>query len=228
MNSFAMAESAGLGGGTRPAGSIPDHGPEEAAHPDEHGAATRGYTLLIRTAKVIGRSGEALCVVRDASGEELRIKRFAPLPPEREVEIEFANGQRFAVTRAWEDGDVSGLRFVEPVDIDRLVAKTPPHLRSREVSLNCLVPGVISARSGECDVQLHDISQHGARIECGLHLAMNERVRLETAILPPLMVTVEWRRAPLYRVLFDRVFAFDELARLSGVVAPPPPPPAGP
>jgi hypothetical protein len=184
------------------------------------------HTLLIRTAKLVGRSGQALCVIRDASAEELRIKRFTPLPSGPELAIELPDGRRFPVVRAWEDGDLAGLRFVEPIDIDQLRAASPAHLRKREITLDCLVPGVISARSGECDVKLHDLSQHGARVECGLHLAMNERVRLETRTLPPLMATVEWRRAPFYRVLFDRVFAFDELARLSGVVGPPPSPPA--
>jgi hypothetical protein len=181
------------------------------------------HTLLIRTAKVVGRSGQALCIIRDASPEGLKIKTFVPLPAESELAIELPDGQRFPVAPAWKDGDVVGLRFLGPVDIARLRAASPEHLRKREISLDCLVPGVISARSGECDVKLHDLSQHGTRIECGLHLAMNERVRLETETLPPLMATVAWRRAPFYRLLFDRVFAFDELARLSGVVGPPPP-----
>ncbi|MET0179110.1 MAG: PilZ domain-containing protein [Novosphingobium sp.] len=200
-----------------PPGGAPRH--------DQAGSAlSPHHTLLIRTAKVVGRNGQALCIIRDASAEEVRIKRFTPLPPGPELAIELPDGQRHAVVQVWEDGDQAGLRFVEPVALERLIAANPAHLRKREISLDCLVPGVLSARSGECDVKLHDISQHGARIECGLHLAMNERVRLETQTLPPLMATIAWRRAPFYRLLFDRVFAFDELARLSGVVGPPPPP----
>jgi hypothetical protein len=180
---------------------------------------------LIRSAKIVGRSGEALCILRDASAEEIRIKRFTPLPGDPELEIVLPNGQRHAIVPIWEDGDRMGFRFVEPIDIARLIGGEPTHLRKGEIGLNCLVPGVISCRSGECDVKIHDISQHGARIECALHLAMNERVQLVTDVLPPLMTTVEERRAPFYRLLFDRVFAFDELARMSGVVGPPPPPP---
>lgn len=195
-----------------------DPGTERGGVP---GAGPR-HTLLIRTAKLIGRRGEALCIVRDAWADGIRIRTFTPLPPEPELELELPNGQRHRIVRVRERGELVEFRFLEPIDIERLVAHNPVHLRKREIHLNCLVPAVLSAGAGECDVRLHEISQHGARIECGLRLGIGERVRIGSDALPPVMATVEWRRAPFYRVLFDRVFPFDELARLCGVMAPAP------
>lgn len=204
--------------------ATPVPAPDRLPGPGASEPARARHTLLIRTAKLVGTTGEALCVVRDASAERIRIKTFAPLPREPELELEMPGGERHRIVRLWEDGEQAEFAFVCPTDIAKLVAQAPAHLRKREISLNCLAPAVLSAGSGECDVWLLDISQHGAQVECELHLAIKERVHLASEALPPLTATVEWRRAPFYRVLFDRVFAFDELARLCGVIGPPPPP----
>lgn len=191
-------------------------GPHGGVAPDRRTAPR--VTLLIRIAKAVGAAGEFFCIVRDASAQGIRIKTFHPLPPGEKFDLELTSGERHAIVKVWEEGDHAGFRFVVPVDIDRLVAETPAGLRKREISLNCLVAGVITAHSGECDVRLHHISQYGAWIECGLHLATGEPIRLETDTLPPGAARVRTRRGTFYSVMFERVFRFDELARLCGVV----------
>lgn len=204
--------------GDCPVLDYPDANEGESSSSVERRAMPR-FTLLIRTAKVMGATGEFLCIVRNVSPLGVRIKTFAPLPPEAEIDLELANGERHHIIKVWEDGDLVGFRFSAPVDIERLVSEAPSQLRKRDVRLNCLMPALLTAHAGECDAKFHDISQHGARIECGLHLAVGERVHIESDVLPPIDATVRWRRAPFYGVIFEQVFRFDELARLCGVAA---------
>jgi hypothetical protein len=180
------------------------------------------FTVLVRTAKVICASGEFFCIIRDASAEGVRIKVFHPLPQGDRSELVLADGERHTIHKVWEDGDHAGFRFATPIDIERLVTGSPTHLRKREVSLACTIPALLTARSGECEVLLCGVSQFGARIKCGLHLAMRERVRLESDKLGALTATVRSRGGQLHDLVFDRPFAFDELARLCGVLAPEP------
>lgn len=190
-------------------------GPAQAGSLDDRRTTPR-FHLLIRTAKVISAEGEVLCVVRDASSQGVRIKTFAPLPPDHETFLELANGERLRIVKVWEKGDTCGFRFAEGIDFARLVTEAPPRLCKRELRLNCLVPGMVSAGSGTCEVVIHDISQRGARIECAVHLALAERIRLDCGHLPALDATVQWRQSPFYGVLLDRVFTLDELAQLGG------------
>jgi hypothetical protein len=44
---------------------------------------------------------------------------------------------------------------------------------------------------------------------------MNELVRLETGVAPPLFAKVRWRSHPRYGLIFEHTFKLDELARIS-------------
>src|SRR5215207_8496646 len=114
-------------GGALPVPSAPQAGGGDFSI-DETRASPR-MTLLIRTAKVVGPTGEWLGIIRDASTQGIRLKTFHPVPPEPEFELELPNGQRHKIIKVWQCGDMVGFRFDRPVDIEQLVAETPPHLR---------------------------------------------------------------------------------------------------
>jgi len=44
---------------------------------------------------------------------------------------------------------------------------------------------------------------------------MNELVRLETGVTPPLYAKVRWRSHPRYGLVFEHTFRLEELARIS-------------
>ncbi|MDP3677382.1 MAG: PilZ domain-containing protein [Novosphingobium sp.] len=60
-----------------------------------------------------------------------------------------------------------------------------------------------------------DISQHGACIVSDEYLAIDERIRIKGDSLPELTARVRWRRRPLYGLIFEQTFRFDDLARLA-------------
>lgn len=173
------------------------------------------FTLLIRTAKLIAGSGEYLCVIRDVSQDGVKARLFHPLPGGEALAIELASGERHAVVPVWQDGEVAGFRFLAPVPMERLLADAPDGLRKRSLRLRFALPVLVFSGGRRFSAEFRDISQHGASFECGEHLAMDERVRLECDWLPPLDARVRWRRRPHYGVIFEQTFRFDELARLA-------------
>ena len=193
--------------------SLPPAGPYENAR-----AAPR-FTLLIRTAKLIGATCEYLCVVRDVAQGGVKVRLFHPLPPHTQLMLELANGDRFAVERVWEHASDAGLRFTGPVDIARIVAEEGA-FRKRPLRLRVHLAGAITVIGSSCAVRVHDVSQQGAQIESARHLAMDQQLRLDIPHLPAIVAKVRWRRHPAYGLVFEQTFRFDELARLAPLLQP--------
>jgi hypothetical protein len=186
----------------------------DETRPDTEKRAQARFTVLIRTAKIVSPSGEYLCVIRDVSQEGLKVRVFHPLPKAEPLAIELATGEREPIETVWQNGDLAGFRFIEPVALPRLLADAPAGRKKRSVRLHFATPMLVIARGQRIAAEFRDISQHGASLDCGAHLAMGERIRLECDGLPPLDARVRWRRTPYYGVIFEQTFRFDELARL--------------
>ena len=187
----------------------------DEARPDNEQRSTPRFTLLIRTAKLIADSGEFLCIVRDVSSEGLKARLFHPLPEGEALEIELAAGERHAIVKVWEEGDITGFRFAAPVALDSLLADAPAGRRKRPVRLRFGLPALVVSSGRRLAATFCDISQHGACIACDDYLAMDERVGLECDWLPELSARVRWRRRPHYGLIFEQTFRFDELAKLA-------------
>ena len=203
-------------------------GPPDAANAD--GASDNGsptpeqrveprFTLLIRAAKLIAGADEFLVVVRDVSREGLKVRTFHPLPDHGEFAIELASGERHPVDKIWEDGEIKGFRFQDPVALEHLLAESPGGKRRRPVRVRLNVPVKVFAGVRRCDGVFIDISQNGACMSSDHHLALDERVRIECPGLPELTGRVRWRRAPLYGLIFEQTFRLDDLARITAQLA---------
>ncbi|MCA1661218.1 MAG: PilZ domain-containing protein [Novosphingobium sp.] len=93
--------------------------------------------------------------------------------------------------------------------------RCPQRVAQARGGLRLALPLVLYAGGRPLAATFVDISQHGAGIECRDHLALNERVRLVCDCLPELTARVRWRQRPLYGVIFEQLFRYDELARLT-------------
>lgn len=182
-----------------------------AAHLPELRGAPR-VTLLLRVAKLVLDDREVFCVVRDASVSGLKVKLFAPLPEYTSMAIEFANGDRHALTCVWATGDQAGLRFAEPVALPQLLEEVCRPGARRQVRLRIARDAMLWSAGEAIPVKMHDISQQGAGFECGKWLLLNELVRLELGVLPPVFAKVRWRNHPRYGVIFEQTFHLDDLA----------------
>ncbi len=173
------------------------------------------YALLIRTAKIIADGREFLCIIRDASATGLKIRLFSELPHARVLAVELMTGDRYPVELVWQTADHAGLRFAGEVDIERLLDESRGAFPKRQVRLRIAIGGVLHSGGEAVPIIFRNLSQQGARVECDKWLLMNELVRIETGVTPPLYAKVRWRSQPSYGLIFEHTFKLDELARIS-------------
>ncbi len=179
------------------------------------------FTLMLRVAKLIVDGREQFCVIRDASTTGLKVKLFAPLAQHRTLAVELANGDRHTVQCMWMTGDHAGLRFHEPIELGRLMDEAKGTGQRRQVRLRVALDAMLFSGGEAVPVAIRDISQQGAALDSEKWLLLNELIRIQTKILPPLYAKVRWRDHPHYGVIFEQTFQLDDLAhRCAGLPGP--------
>jgi len=179
------------------------------------------FTLLLRVAKLVVDDREQICVIRDASATGLKVKIFAPLPQHAELAVELANGDRHRAECVWTAGEHAGLRFCEPIALERLLDEAKATGQRRQVRLRITLDGVLHSGGEVVPVAIRDISQQGAAFDSEKWLLLNELVKIDTAILPSVYAKVRWRDHPRYGVIFEQTFHLEEFARrCAGLPAP--------
>lgn len=189
-----------------------------AAAPDdpEQRAASR-FTPLIRTAKLVGASGEFLCVVSDVSATGVSARLFHPLPPDKALCLEMPNGDRLPLETVWERDGRAGFRFAGTVNLDRIL-EGRSEWPKRPIRLNLRMPVQLWGLSGRFEGELRNISRQGAQIECDARLAIDQRLRMKGQCLPEVETKVRWRHGSAYGLIFDSLIQFDDLARIAAFV----------
>lgn len=186
----------------------------------EQRAAPR-FTLLIRAAKlIVDDTSEFLCVIRDVSSTGIKIRLFNPLPPHAKLSLAMSNGDSYEVETVWQEGDYAGFRFVDDIDIERLLDEAHGTFPKRQVRLRIHLDAILHSGGEAVRVAFQDISQQGACIDCDKWLLMNELVRVETGVLPAIYAKVRWRSHPRYGLLFEQTFKLDELAHIAAPLQP--------
>jgi hypothetical protein len=196
--------------------------PNDSAEPDITGPllsaaeqrATQRYTPLIRTAKITGAAGEFLCVVSDISATGVSVRLFHPLPKEPGLRLEMPNGEQLPVETVWVRDGRAGFRFQSPVDLPCVLAGHSQWPK-RPIRLNLDMPATLAGLTGRFDATIRNISLQGAQVECADRLAIDQRLRLSSRILPEIVTKVRWRNGHFYGLVFDTTFRFADLARIA-------------
>jgi hypothetical protein len=172
------------------------------------------YTPMIRTAKITGSAGEFLCVVSDISASGVSVRLFHPLPDDDALKLEMPNGEQLPIEPVWVREGRAGFRFQGPVDLTRLLSGQS-HWPKRPIRLNLAMPAVLAGLTGRFEATIRNISLQGAHVHCDARLAIEQRLRLSSALLPELVAKVRWRNGKNYGLIFDTTFQFAELARMA-------------
>lgn len=191
----------------------------DASGPVRSGAELRGaprFALLLRVAKLVVDGCERFCVIRDASATGLKVRLFGPLSHPADMAVELANGDRHRVECMWNANDHAGLRFLEPIALDRLLDEARGTGQRRHVRLRIAFDGMLHSGGEAIPVSFRDISQQGASFDSDKWLMLNELVKIETPVLPPIYAKVRWRDHPHYGVIFEQTFQLEDLARRCG------------
>lgn len=173
------------------------------------------FTLLIRAAKLVCRSGEFICVIRDVSESGISLRGFHPLPADDGMEIELQTGERRRVEPVWGRGNEAGFRFTEAVDIVRLIAEVGKYPK-RQLRLALEFPVELLFLGRRVPARIVNMSQQGARLACAEMLAIDQPVRLVSPDFAEVRARVRWRRHPDHGgecgVVFDDTFSLAQLA----------------
>ena len=172
------------------------------------------FTPLIRTAKLVGASGEFLCVVSDISATGVSMRVFHALPPDKALCLEMPNGDQLPIEMVWEADGRAGFRFAGPVNLDRIL-EGRSEWPKRPIRLNLSMPVELRGITGIFDAELCNISRQGAQIECDARLAIDQRLRMKGPCLPEVETKVRWRHGSAYGLVFDSLIQFDDLARIA-------------
>lgn len=196
-------------------------GPLEQAGPDQMDAEQRAaprFTLLIRAAKLSSAQGEFVCVIRDVSETGVSVRLFHALPSCQQFELHMPGGSVYLIDRVWNRDNEAGFTFTVPVDIARLIHESGDYPK-RGLRLGLCFPVKLSTLTQACEAVVENLSQQGARFECGALLAIDQTVRIETpdasGAMREVRAKVRWRRGRHYGVVFDDTFGLGEFARLA-------------
>lgn len=169
------------------------------------------FTLLIRAAKIVAPNGEFIAVIRDVSETGISLRGFHALPFGDELFLELQTGERHAIEPVWERGNEAGYRFTGNVDIVRLVAEAGRYPK-RKLRINLAFPVDLAFLGRMIRVEVRNLSQQGARIECTERLAIAQPLRIVSDTLPEVRARVRWRKGDDYGLVFDDTFSLSQLA----------------
>jgi hypothetical protein len=187
--------------------------------PREERVAPR-FTLLIRSAKLVAPQGEFIVVIRDVSSTGVSLRGFHALPADGILTLELQTGETHAIEQVWARGNEAGFRFIEPVEVQDLVAEAG-RFPKRQLRLSLNFPITIMSRAQEHRAELVNISQQGARIECASLFAIDQPLRIRSDNLPEIVARVRWRRDETYGLVFDDTFSLKQLALFAALLQAP-------
>ena len=172
---------------------------------------------LIRTAKLVLESGEYPCVLRDISGNALRVKLYGERMPEmdRSFWLEFGDGDRFEVSLIWARDGQAGLAFAEHNDLMSLIGEQGP-FRKRAIRIAVNLPATVASLGRSIDVVIRDLSHQGAQIECDRMFSMDQQLRIAIPAMGEVFAKVRWRQHPQYGLAFVETFRFEDIAEVAG------------
>ncbi len=179
------------------------------------GAELRGaqrFKTMMRTAKLIGLTGEFLAVIRDVSDTGLKLRLFHPVPEER-MALELADGSHFFIEKVWERETEAGFRFSAPIDVASFLTVLGRKDEGR-ISLNARIPGVITVGDIRVRMTINSLSRHGAGLESGIILGVGDRVVLNGDGLPQLRARIGQIHPSHYCIEFENVMRLDDLAQI--------------
>jgi hypothetical protein len=170
------------------------------------------FALLIRSAKLLCRYGEFLCVIRDISETGVKLRLFHPLPANEPLRLEFSTGDSIPITQVWSTGNEAGFEFTAPIDIHHIIAEASPYPK-RALRLRLRHPATINFNGASYEATISDLSRQGACIETRQPLALEQKLTLDMSMVPSLAASVRWRNSSCYGLALQHIFSFEELAR---------------
>lgn len=179
------------------------------------------FTLLIRAAKVVSAHGEFVGVIRDVSETGISIRFFHQVPSGDPIELHMPSGAVYPIHPKWSRDKEAGFAFAQTVDVQGLI-NTSDDFPPRPMRLALMFPIRVRTLSAKTEAVIENLSQQGARFECGERFAIDQTVYIDCeeagVRLKDVRAKIRWRRGNHYGVVFDDTFSLSDFARFAGLL----------
>jgi hypothetical protein len=140
------------------------------------------------------------------------------LPSCQQYELHTPAGAVYLVERVWDRDNEAGFAFAQAIDVARMINESGEYPK-RGLRLGLCFPVRVSTLTQTSEAVVENLSQQGARLECGSLLAIDQNIRIEApdaaGVMREVRAKVRWRRERHYGVVFDDTFALGDFARLA-------------
>ncbi|MBV7258739.1 PilZ domain-containing protein [Erythrobacter crassostreae] len=190
---------------------------KQSLSPSEMGRRTRArvqperVNLGDRPAKIVGQSGEYLCLMDDCSAMDIGLGFLHAPPPEPRLLLQLENLLTFPIERVWTGKRRAGYRFAGEVQLDDFAAGTGT-FDARPIRLKIAARAVIVDGSESKDVQLINLSRGGAQFESSANHQMHRLVGFSFGDFPQALGSILWEKDNRFGMKFQHPLSIEELA----------------
>lgn len=172
------------------------------------------HMSVFRVGKLITMAGQELCLIRNISSGGLMAHIYSAHVPEENVEIELKAGQTVKGKIVWARDKKIGVQFDEKIDVAEVLAPqaNDSDMVPRAPRLDIRRRGRLRIGAHYQLVELHDISQGGAKVSPAGDAEAAADVILLLEGLPPLPGIVRWRQDDMIGITFKTAIPFEQLA----------------
>lgn len=169
-------------------------------------------TTILLVGKIITRTGDHLCRVRNISADGMLVECDTPLSVDEPVTIELRNLNVVTAHVRWiRDGRI-GIQFDATADVEDLLQQPAGmKLRPRAPRLGADCPIVIWHIGRNHSATLIDVSQTGCRLKVAEPFVAGADVRITIPDLPARRATLRWSGNGLAGFAFNEPLSFAEL-----------------
>jgi hypothetical protein len=174
------------------------------------------HLSVFRVGKLMTSTGQELCLIRNISSGGLMAHIYSAHIAEERVEIELKAGRTVQGKVVWARDKKIGVQFDEKIDVAEVLAPHPndakPDLVPRAPRLDIRRRGRLRIGAHYQLIELHDISQGGAKISPAGDAKTDDEVILLLEGLPPLPGLVRWCHNDTVGITFKTSIPFEQLA----------------
>lgn len=174
------------------------------------------HLSVFRVGKLITSVGQELCLIRNISSGGLMAHIYSAHAPNEQVEIELKAGRTVSGKIVWARDKKIGVQFDDKIDVAEVLAPQPNEADQNRVPraprLDIRQRGRLRVGAQYQLVELHDISQGGAKLSPAGEAKPEDVVILLLEGLPPLPAVVRWCRNDMLGIVFKTSIPFEQLA----------------
>lgn len=172
------------------------------------------HLSVFRVGKLITSAGQELCLIRNISSGGLMAHIYSAHVPQEAVEIELKAGRTVKGSVVWARDKKIGVQFDEKIDVAEVLAPQPgdSDMVPRAPRLDIRRRGRLRIGAHYQLIELHDISQGGAKLSPAGDAKADDEVILLLEGMPPLPGLVRWHHDNMIGVTFKTSIPFEQLA----------------